>query len=168
MCSFSYPERISIGLNVRFLRGAVILSDPIGSVSFSDDVTVCRYAIVNSSGGSINIGARTLIGDFCNLYGQGGLRVGDDVMISAGCRLIPSEHTFDLPEIAVSGQPSISKGIVIGDGAWLGANVCVLDGVRVGSGAVIGAGAVVTRDVPDFAIAVGVPARVIRMRAAHV
>jgi acetyltransferase-like isoleucine patch superfamily enzyme len=59
-----------------------------------------------------------------------------------------------------------SKGsIVIGDEAWLGFGVIVLGGVRIGEGAVIGAGSVVTQDVPDGAIAMGVPARVVKMRS---
>jgi acetyltransferase-like isoleucine patch superfamily enzyme len=55
-------------------------------------------------------------------------------------------------------------GIVVGDDVWLGFGVVVLDGVRIGKGAVVGAGSVVTRDIPDNAIAVGVPARVVKMR----
>ena len=62
-------------------------------------------------------------------------------------------------------QPLASKGpIVIEDDAWLGLGVIVLDGVTIGRGAVIGAGAVVTGDVPPYAIAVGVPARVVGSR----
>ena len=56
-------------------------------------------------------------------------------------------------------------GIVIEDDVWLGFGVIVLDGVRIGKGAVIGAGAVVTKDIPEGAIAAGIPARVIKMRS---
>ena len=80
---------------------------------------------------------------------------------------MPINHTFEVPNTPVALQPSVSKGITIGDGAWLGANVCVTDGVRIGTGAVVGVGAVVTRDVPDFAVAVGTPARVVKMRPGH-
>ena len=61
-------------------------------------------------------------------------------------------------------QGIIARGVRIGDGAWIGAGAIVLDGVTVGEGAVVGAGAVVTRDVPPFAVAVGVPTRVVRQR----
>jgi acetyltransferase-like isoleucine patch superfamily enzyme len=61
-------------------------------------------------------------------------------------------------------QGHVAKSIEIGDDVWIGANVVVLGGVRIGRGAVIGAGAVVTRDIPEFAIAVGVPARPVGSR----
>jgi acetyltransferase-like isoleucine patch superfamily enzyme len=65
----------------------------------------------------------------------------------------------------VLAQARRSEGITIGDGAWLGAGAKILDGVRIGEHAVIGASAVVREDVPAFAVAVGVPARVVSSRA---
>ena len=77
----------------------------------------------------------------------------------------PSDHGFD-PGDLIMRQPLQTKGgIVVGDDAWLGFGVIVLSCVRIGKGAVIGAGSVVTHDVPDGAIAVGVPAQVIKMRS---
>jgi acetyltransferase-like isoleucine patch superfamily enzyme len=140
------------------------LADPKGEIRLGEGACICRFAVLQSCGGIIEIGNNSLIGDFCNLYGHAGLRIGANVMVAAGCRLVPEEHTFDIPGLAVSAQPTQSCGISIADGAWLGANVVVLDGVRIGKGAVIGAGAVVTKDIPDYAIAVGVPAKVTRMR----
>ena len=66
----------------------------------------------------------------------------------------------------IRSQPLQTKGgIVIEDDVWLGFGVIVLDGVRIGKGAVIGAGSVVTKDIPEGAIAAGIPARVIKMRS---
>ena len=87
-----------------------------------------------------------------------------------GCKL----HRIVLSILTIMGSPAVSSsgttlntkgGIVIDDDALLSYGVIVLSGVRIGKGAVIGAGSVVTRDVPDGAIAAGVPARVIRMRS---
>jgi acetyltransferase-like isoleucine patch superfamily enzyme len=70
-----------------------------------------------------------------------------------------------VPGIPIVEQPLTSRGdIIIEDEAWISTGVIILDGVRVGKGAVVGAGSVVTRDIPDNAIAYGVPAKVIKMR----
>ena len=73
-------------------------------------------------------------------------------------------HEFEARDAAVIDQPRTSRGIVLGDNVWLGAGAKVLDGVRIGSHVVVGADAVVTADLPDGAIAAGVPARVVRLR----
>jgi acetyltransferase-like isoleucine patch superfamily enzyme len=87
------------------------------------------------------------------------------VDIAPCCAFYPYNHGI-VPGIPIRKQPLQSKGgIVVDDGAWLGFGVIVLDGVRIGKGAVVGAGSVVTRDVPDGAIACGVPARVLMMRS---
>jgi acetyltransferase-like isoleucine patch superfamily enzyme len=68
--------------------------------------------------------------------------------------------------VAVLEQARTSRGIVVGDNVWLGAGSSVLDGVTLGRNVVVGAGAVVTSDLPDGSVAVGVPARVVRAREA--
>jgi acetyltransferase-like isoleucine patch superfamily enzyme len=80
--------------------------------------------------------------------------------------LVGGGHEFEARDAAVIDQPRTSHGIVVGDNVWLGTGAKVLDGSRIGSHAVVGAGAVVTADVPEGAIAAGVPARVLRQRDA--
>jgi acetyltransferase-like isoleucine patch superfamily enzyme len=93
------------------------------------------------------------------------IRIGDRVEIAARCAFFSYDHGMVAGQPIVD-QPLTSKGeISIGDEAWLGYGVIVLSGVRIGKGAVIGAGSVVTHDVPDGAVATGVPARVIKMRS---
>lgn len=166
-CEFEWAARITVGRRVKFLRGAMVLADPVGRIVLADDVTICRYAIVQSIGGCIAIGANSLVGDFCNLYGQGGLTIGSDVMIGPGCRIIPNEHTFNDLTSPASSQPCRAEGITIGNGVWIGANVVVLDAVTIGEGAIIGAGSVVTRSIPPYAVCAGVPCSVLRMRPGH-
>jgi len=168
LCQFEFAHNIRLGNRVRFLRGAVVLADPQGRIILEDDALVCRFAVIQSFGGTVRIGARTAVGDFCNLYGfEGGLDIGCDVLFASGCRVVPSSHGFDDPSLPVAAQPSSSKGIRIGDGAWIATNAVLLDGVKIGRGAVVGAGAVVTRDVPDYAIVAGVPAKILRFRSGH-
>lgn len=163
-CSFGHRRRITVGRGVRFLRGAIVHADPEGKIVLQEGAVICRYAILQSVGGTIEVGARSSVGDFCNLYGQGGLWIGSDVMLASGVRIVPARHTFEDPSLPVRTQPTTASGVTIADGAWLGVNVVVLDGVTVGRNAVIGAGSVVTRSIPDGALAVGVPARVISQR----
>ena len=164
-CQFAVRRNIHLGNKVKFLSGAVVLADLQGRIELNDDVTICRYSVVQSLGGKIRIGRRTCVGDYCSLYGfRGGLDIGEDVLMASGCRIVPSSHGIDDPALPIAQQPSTSKGIRILDGVWIGTNVVILDGVVIGEGAVIGAGAVVTKDVPARAVVAGVPAKVIRYR----
>jgi acetyltransferase-like isoleucine patch superfamily enzyme len=146
----------------------MVFADSKGEISIGDRSAICRYAVIQAAGGNISIGSHTIIGDFCSLYGQGGLIIGDKVMIASGCRIIPNQHTFENIDLPIIDQHCKSSGISIQDGVWMGSNAIVLDGVHIGQGAIIGAGSVVTHSIPAFSIAVGVPARVIRTRPGHV
>ena len=88
------------------------------------------------------------------------IRIGNGVMIAPGVTLTTTGHPVH-PDLRVDFQ-RFSEPIVIEDKVWIGSNVVVLPGVRIGYGAVVGAGSVVTRDVPAMTVAVGVPCRVVR------
>lgn len=91
--------------------------------------------------------------------------IGKNVMMGPEVILIGQNHEFsrtDIPMIAQGMAPS--EPIRIGDDVWIGYRAIITAGVKIGNGVIIGAGAVVTRDVPDWAIVGGVPARVLRMR----
>lgn len=137
-----------------------------GAVQVGERTHLWRDIIIQTGeGGSITIGSHTHIQPRCvfSAY-RGSIRIGSRVQIAPHCGLYPYDHGT-APGEPISKQPLHTKGdIVIGDDAWLGFGVIVLSGVRIGRGAVVGAGSVVTRDIPDGAIAMGVPARVVRMR----
>ena len=115
-------------------------------------------------GGRITLGRNVFVGPQTVIYGHGGVVIGDSVLISMHCRILSSNHT--LPDIGtrIRSVPDILAPTSIGSDVWIGGGVTVLGGVTIGDGAVIGAGSVVSRDVPPGAIAVGVPAKVIRLR----
>ena len=92
------------------------------------------------------------------------MRVGRDVLMAAYCYLIGGDHDFSDPSQPILAQGRRSAGVTVGDGAWLGAGAKILDGVSIGDRAVVGAGAVVRDSVPEEAIAVGIPARVVGQR----
>jgi len=137
-----------------------------GPVMLGDGVHLHRESIVETGmGGSVVIGAHTHIQPRCQFSGyKGSIRIGRGVQIAPYCAFYPYDHGIDPGEL-ISKQPIQSMGdILVDDDAWLGVGVSVLDGARIGKGAVIGAGSVVTGNIPDYSIAVGVPARVVKSR----
>lgn len=91
--------------------------------------------------------------------------IGNDVLIAPNVSILSRMHEFARTDIPMSLQGyRPEKGVVIGDDVWLGRNVVVLPGVNIGKGVIVGAGAVVTKDIPDYAIVAGVPAKVVKMR----
>jgi acetyltransferase-like isoleucine patch superfamily enzyme len=117
------------------------------------------------SGGSLRIGEGTHIQVGCHLYAiLADIKIGKKVEIASGCGFFCYDHGMVQGQLIMD-QPLTTKGgITIGDGAWLGYRVTVLQGVTIGAGAVIAAGSVVVHDIPENAIAAGIPARVLRYR----
>lgn len=114
--------------------------------------------------GSVIVGEGTWIGPQCYLHGAGGICIESEVGIGPGVKIFSSQHREVGREVAIRRAPLAFEAVRIGSGADLGVGVVVLPGVRIGVGVLVGAGAVVTTSLPDFAVAVGVPARVIRYR----
>lgn len=110
----------------------------------------------------VSLGDRSSIGDHTSINGT--LRIGRDVMMAANCAFISSSHNTARTDIPMNQQGSSDAPITIGDDCWIGHGVTVLPGVTVGNGCILAAGAVVTKDVPDFAVVGGVPARIIKFR----
>ncbi len=127
-----------------------------GSFCGNKDKGITIYNSTTVSG-DVKIGEHTWIGPFCSLDGSGGLRIGRYCSISLGCQLL----THDTVKWALSGgiAPYDRRPTIIGDCCFLGSHVVITKGVTVGDHCVIGASTVVTRDVPDYSIMAGVPAR---------
>ena len=121
--------------------------------------------IHTGSGGSLQIGANSHIHPRCQIMAyKAKIQIGDEVQIAPNCAFYPYDHGIKAGRL-IQDQPLTTRGdILIGDDAWLGFGVIVLSGVRIGAGAVIGAGSVVSQSIPDNAIAVGVPAKVVKIR----
>jgi acetyltransferase-like isoleucine patch superfamily enzyme len=112
------------------------------------------------------IGDGTEISGSCVLSAAASVRLGRRVLLARNVYVADHSHAFENPAEAVLDQGITDvRPVEIGDGAWLGQNVVVTPGVRIGRGAVIGANSVVRDAVPDYAVAVGAPARVVRQVA---
>ncbi len=138
-----------------------------GSIELGEEVHLHENGTyLTAEGGSIYIGNGTHVQPRCQFSAvKGVIRIGEGCEIAPQCAFYPYDHGMRADQ-PIQAQPlSSNGGIVIDDGAWLGFGVIVLDGVRIGKGAVVAAGAVVKSDVPAFAIAAGVPAKVVGQRS---
>ena len=138
------------------------------AIILGNNVHIKENANLSTYGGYIHIGNNSNIGHNCILYGQGGIEIGQNVLVGPNCSIISGCHKFEDPNILINQQGTHDVGIKIGDDVWVGANVSILDGVNIGDGCVIGAGAVVTKDLPEYSIAYGNPARVQRKRGVKI
>lgn len=134
----------------------------------SDNVTVGRHGKIHDycrllAEKEIRLGDHFFANSFCLLSGN--IEIGNEVMLGPRVTIWGREHETAKGTSMMS-QRKVSKKIVIGDDVWIGAHAVVLKGVTVGNGAVVAAGAVVTKDVPEFAFVAGVPAVVIKYREA--
>lgn len=139
------PRNISLGSEIYLVRGAALRACADARISIGDRFAANSNArIVADSGGEIVIGS--------------GVMVGPNVVIRA------SNHEAMRVEVPIWEQGQTGGRIAIGDDVWIGANAVIVTNVTIGSHVIVAAGAVVTHDVPDFAIVAGVPARVIADR----
>ena len=95
---------------------------------------------------------------------RGGVRIGKYFHPGRGLTIFSTNHNYNSDKLIPYDEIDIPKPVVIKDFVWCGANVTILPGVTIGEGAVIGAGSVVTKDVPDYAVVAGNPAKVIKYR----
>jgi len=110
----------------------------------------------------VTIGDRCLIGRGSGIVGHFSIEIGNDVWTGHNVYITDQNHGYEDVTKPISQQSQPERAVKIGDGSWLGYGAVVLPGVTIGEHCVIGANSVVTRDVPSFSVAVGVPARVIK------
>lgn len=165
------------GFAIRFF-GRPVDVDPSSWVSRRSDIRSCGggritigkkceihpYAMILTYGGDIYIGDNCSLNPFAIVYGHGGVRIGNGVRIAAHTVIIPANHNVSAEGKAFFESGVTAHGIDIGDNAWLGSGVAILDGVRIGRNSIVGAGSVVTTSIPDDTTVAGVPARPISRR----
>lgn len=94
----------------------------------------------------------------------GKIIIGDNCLIANGVTFRNANHGIARTDILIKNQPKVVKDIIVKNDVWIAANCVILPGVTIGEGSVIGAGAVVTKSIPPYSVAVGVPAKVIKQR----
>ncbi len=165
-----FPKHLFVGRNVGIGHDSYLSAYATQGMRFGDNVRVREFAWMQATstldrpGVGLTIGSGTYIGPRCLFGAGGGITIGAQVTFGAGVHLLAENHEFRDGDARIQEQGITRAGIVIEDDVWIGNNVIILDGVKVGRGAVIGAGAVVTRDVDAGTIAAGNPARTIGQR----
>lgn len=136
-----------------------------GRLELGEGVLLEPYVwLTGGDTGVIRIGAGAILNVNVMVAANTLVEIGEHSMIGNGCVVTDADHRFDSDSLPVTWQGFTTKGPTrLGANCWLGANVVVTSGVQVGERAVIGAGSVVTSDIPARAVAVGAPARVIRL-----
>ncbi len=145
-----YAEKIDLDWGVFVLSGAKLICssmppyvDAEGSIKIGECSIVREGAILQTYGGRIELGKHCTVNPYCVLQGNGGIRIGDSVLIGAHVCLFSANHVFADPTQPIRTQGETRRGIEIGDDVWIGAGAKILDGVRIARGAVVAAGAVV-------------------------
>jgi acetyltransferase-like isoleucine patch superfamily enzyme len=160
------PANIRLGKHV-YLDSGVYLNGLPGGITIGAGTNlmhgvvfhVFNYRDLPQAG--IFVGKNCFFGEYTCIRGQGGVRIGDGVYTGTQVNIAAVNHVFADPERFIREQGITADGITIEDDVWLGSNVTVVDGVSIGRGSVVGAGAVVTKSLPAYSIAVGVPAKVV-------
>lgn len=164
--SLRHPHKIHVGDNVVIDDNCLIdaKGEANTGIRIGAGVFVGRNSILSCKNGDIELADGANIGFNCEVFSASRVRIGARAMLAAYTYVIGGDHDRSDPSKSVLEQERTSAGVLVGDGAWLGAGAKVLDGVTIGEMAIVGAGAVVTHDVPARAVAVGIPAKVVSNR----
>lgn len=169
-CKIRHKSRIVLGRTVTIGDNVEINALSKEGIRIGDNVSILRNTIIECTGVIRNLGEGLSVGNNvgiaqnCFIQVRGKVVIGNDVIFGPGVSIFSENHRFDDPELPVSVQGEIRKGVNVEDGVWIGARSVILDGVHIGRNSIIAAGSIVNKDVPSYAIAGGVPARIIRAR----
>jgi acetyltransferase-like isoleucine patch superfamily enzyme len=133
---------------------------PFNKFSLGEGSVIEDFSTINNGVGDVIIGDHTIIGLGNVIIGP--VTIGNDVMLAQNITISGLNHGYEDVTISPSKQKEVKKAIVIADDVWIGANSVITPGITLGKHCIIGAGSVVTKDIPEFSVAVGNPAKVIK------
>lgn len=161
------PRQIALGDNVA-IDDHTLLDGGTGPdcvITIGNGSLISKGSVIQAKNGALRIGNDCDIGAHVIITSISTITLENNVLIAGNCYIGGARYNLDDLDAPIMYQGIYSRGpITIGANTWIGASVTILDGVTIGKGCVIGAGAIVTKDVPDYAIAVGNPAKVISSR----
>lgn len=160
--SFSFHPDIHIGRNVFIGRNVNISCIWGGTIKIGNNTIIRDGAKILTYGGDISIGERCTINPYCIIYGQGGTKIGNNVLMAGHTMVVPQNHTFNKKGLSIRDSGSTEKGIIIEDNVWIAHGCSILDGVTIKTGSVIAAGSVVNKSTDPFTVYGGVPAKLLK------
>lgn len=168
-----HATKIELGKNVVVGDGCILdaRGDSNRGIRLGDDVILGDRSSIRCKDGDILVGNNVAIGMNSNLNAVGGnvLEIADEVMIGPYAYLGGVSYHYERLDIPISHQGQNPKGgIKVGYGVWIGARAVIMDGVTIGRDAIVATNAVVNKDVPEYAIVAGIPAKLIRSRKGEV
>lgn len=164
-----HPKKITLGDNV--IIDDNVLLDAKGAdnseITLEDEVFIGRNSILSCKGGKITLEERVNVGFNCEIFSSNNVRIGKDNLIAAYTYIVGGgNYKLDNLDIPMNQQPDFSGkgGIETEENVWLAAHVVLLDGTKVRKGSVVAAGAIVSGEIPEYSIAGGIPAKIIKSR----
>lgn len=165
-----HSHKISTGRSLIIGDGVRIDALSKNGIVFGNNVTIQSNSIIECTGVINDLGEGLVIGDNvgiapnCFLQIRGKVTIGSNVLFGPGVYLFSENHNFSEISKFINEQGTSRKGVVIGNGVWVGSSSVILDGVSIGDNSIIAAGGVVTKNVPPNEIWGGVPAKFIKKR----
>jgi acetyltransferase-like isoleucine patch superfamily enzyme len=133
---------------------------PFNKFALGSNSVIEDFATINNGVGDVTIGNNTIVGISNVIIGP--VSIGNEVMLAQNIVISGLNHAYEDVTMSPSRQKEVCKQVIISDEVWIGSNAVITAGVTLGRHCVIGAGSVVTKDVPEFSVAVGNPAKVIK------
>lgn len=161
---------LQIGTGVALADNVAINAASTDGIVLNSNVTLDNHAILRASGVLRNLGVGIVVGENSSIgaynfiHGGGGVKIGANCLLGPNVSIFSENHKFEDIARPIRLQGESRSAVFIEDDVWVGAGSTILPGVTIGTGAIIAAGSVVTRSVPAFAVAGGVPAKIIKMR----
>lgn len=150
--------------------GCIINALSKKGIIIGNNFSIGRNSIIECTGVIRELGEELIIEENVGIAAnafiavRGTVKIGKNTIFGPGVSIHAENHNFEDLETPIRLQGATRKGITIGEDCWIGSKVTILDGVHIGNHVVVAAGAVVNKDVPDYAIVGGIPAKILKMR----
>lgn len=157
---FVNPFKHKKGKHAVVSRGARMDVMPYNAFEMGDESLIEDFATINNAVGHVYIGHRTLVGLSSVVIGP--VTIGNDVMLAQNAVLSGLNHGYKDVHVPIKDQEVSTQKITVKDGAWIGANAVITAGVTIGKNSVVAGGSVVVKDVPDYCVVAGNPAKIVK------